>query len=112
MEIILPEDAKFEWDKHNIAHIGKHTVTQEEAEEVFYQEPQVIAYDEIHSTAEARYAFLGRTKEGRKLMLIFTLRGKNKERIRILSARDQSKKERKEYEAEIHKIKKEGDETI
>lgn len=109
MDIILPEHANFEWDKHSITHIGKHDVTQEEAEEVFYQDSQMITYDETHSKKETRYAFLVQTKEGRKLNIIFTLRGKYNEKIRIISARDQSKKERNVYEQEIKAIKKEGE---
>lgn len=103
MEITLPENSSFDWDEANITHIAKHKVLPEEAEEVFYQEPQVISSDEKHSSEEARYAFLGQTKTGRRLSIIFTLRGKHKEKIRVISARDQSKREEKEYQAEIEK---------
>ncbi|HSW97164.1 MAG TPA: BrnT family toxin [Candidatus Saccharimonadales bacterium] len=103
MEITLPEKSHFEWDAANISHIAKHNVVPEEAEEVFYQEPQIITYDEEHSTKETRYAFLGKTKQGRLVTIIFTLRGKQNETIRVISARDQSKKERKEYDEEVRK---------
>jgi uncharacterized DUF497 family protein len=44
---------------------------------------------------EFRFAALGITNVGRKLFVIFTIR---KSKIRIISARDMSKKERKLYE--------------
>ena|SRR5438876_10071280 len=104
MGIVLSEDTHFEWDEHNIAHIAKHKVIPEEAEEVFFQEPQVITYDGKHSSEkEVRYSFLGQTKEKRLLTIIFTLRGEGKDKIRVISARDQSNKEEKEYKIEIEK---------
>ena len=106
MDITLPTDSTFDWDTHNIAHIARHDVKPEEAEETFYQEPQIIANDEEHSQTEVRYSMLGQTKKGRKLNIIFTFRGKQKEKIRVISARDQNKKERKEYDEEISNFNK------
>ncbi|SRR6266568_4326325 len=106
MDITLPNGTTFDWDEHNSAHITRHNVTPEEAEETFYQEPQIIAADEKHSQTEVRYSLLGKTKNGRKLNIIFTFRGKHKNKIRVISARDQNKKERKEYDEEISKIAK------
>lgn len=97
MEITLSEDTRFDWDNANISHIAIYNVGLEEAEEVFYQEPQIIAQDERHSAKEIRYSMLGHTKSGRLLNIIFTFRGKYNEKIRIISARDQSKRERKFY---------------
>ncbi len=94
----LPEDTTFDWDEYNTSHIKRHNVTPEEVEEIFYQEPQVISADTKHSEKEKRYTMLGQTKDKRLLNIIFTLRGKKGEKIRIISARDQSKKERREYE--------------
>ena len=48
-----------------------------------------------HSQEEARYHALGRSDEGRVLHLTFTLRGPM---IRVISARDASRKERAVYE--------------
>jgi uncharacterized DUF497 family protein len=103
MDILLPNGIHFDWNDANSKHIEKHDVTPEEAEEIFYQEPQIIVYDKGHSVHEMRYSFQGHTKEGRWLTIIFTFRGKHNEKIRVISARDQSKKERKKYQEEIEK---------
>ena len=48
-----------------------------------------------HSEKEPRYYVLGHTIAGRRLFIAFTVR---EEKIRVISARDMSKKERKIYE--------------
>lgn len=63
-------------------------------EEVFLNRPLVIGDDEKHSGAEERLYALGHTDAGRELFVVFTIRGR---RIRLLSARDMSRKERKVY---------------
>jgi len=45
---------------------------------------------------EKRYLALGSTNSGRCLTIVFTIRKKNL--IRVISARDMSRKERKAYE--------------
>lgn len=93
---ILPEPVIFEWDKGNIDKSRiKHRVRNLEAEEVFFEAQSVIFEDPKHSGAEQRYLMWGHTKQGRKLAVIFTLRGK---RVRIISARDMHRKEKKVYE--------------
>ncbi len=49
---------------------------------------------ERHSEHEERFYALGQTDVGRRLFVVFTLRGR---RIRVISARDVSRKERKVY---------------
>ncbi len=56
--------------------------------------PLPIQPDPAHSTTESRYFVLGQTNGGRHLFLAFTLR---KDKIRVISARDMSKKERAAY---------------
>ncbi len=51
--------------------------------------------DKRHSEEENRYYALGKTDMGRLLFIVFTIRGKN---IRIISARDMNKREKKRYE--------------
>jgi hypothetical protein len=51
--------------------------------------------DEVHSKVEARYYVLGQTNAGRRLFIVFTIRN---EKIRVISARDMSKRERMIYE--------------
>ena len=94
---ILPEPILFEWDKGNIdKNFKKHLVTNQEAEEVFSNEPIFLFEDEKHSTSiEARSMIWGTTKSGRRLTIIYTVRNNI---VRVISARDLNKKERREYE--------------
>jgi len=55
-----------------------------------------VNFDKKHSEIETRFYALGHTDLDRKLFIVFTIRNK---KIRIISARDMSKKERKIYEA-------------
>ena len=90
----------FDWDRGNIQkNREKHRVAFIECEEVFLHGP-VILPDPGHSRAELRYLALGRTDRGRRLAVIFTVR---KNRIRVISARDMSRKERRIYAEEIQK---------
>jgi uncharacterized protein len=57
----------------------------------------VITEDVSHSQKEQRYRALGATENGRKLAIFFTVRGDGT-LIRVISARDMSRKERKQYE--------------
>jgi len=86
----------FEWDEGNKdKNFIKHKVTNEECEEVFFDSNKKIAIDILHSGEEERYILLGKTKNNRYLFLVFTIR---KDMIRVVSARDLSKKERSLYE--------------
>ncbi|MBI2954401.1 MAG: BrnT family toxin [Chloroflexi bacterium] len=85
---------KFQWDKGNLEHIGKHEVDAAECEQVFFNRPLVINQDETHSQTEERFRALGQTNAGRLLVMIFTVRNSQ---IRVITARDQSKKERDEF---------------
>lgn len=94
----LPKPVAFEWNKGNIdKNLKKHNVTNKEAEEVF-SDKRIKTFENIkHSQKEERFTVLGITEKGRKLYLSFTIRG---QKIRVISARDQSKKERRLYEKE------------
>ena len=87
----------FQWDKGNRDKIWKkHRVSVGEAEQVFFNEPFLIGLDEKHSTdKEIRYLSFGVTNLNRELTIVFTIR---KDLIRVISARDMSKKDRREYE--------------
>lgn len=94
---ILLDCTGFEWDKHNADKIwNKHHVTLSECEQIFFNLPIIIADDEKHSKKEKRYYALGHTDINRLLFIAFTIR---KDRIRIISARNMSRKERKVYQA-------------
>jgi uncharacterized protein len=89
----------FEWDEGNARKNEKHGVTQAEAEQIFFNEPLFITPDESHSESERRYRALGETANGRRLMIVFTLRQAGT-LIRVISARNMNVKERKIYEQE------------
>lgn len=85
----------FEWDAGNAEKNWRsHEVTSTECEQDFFNQPLIVAPDVPHSVTEDRFFVLGQTDAGRELFLVFTLRG---ELIRVISARDMSRKERKVY---------------
>lgn len=94
---LLHECTGFEWDEGNRdKNWIKHQVSNSECEEIFFNQPLIINFDKKHSEIETRFYALGHTDLDRKLFIVFTIRNK---KIRIISARDMSKKERKIYEA-------------
>jgi uncharacterized DUF497 family protein len=58
----------------------------------------IVLPDPTHSVTENRYIALGKTKVGRLLFVVFTQRGK---KIRVISARNMSRKERQNYNEKI-----------
>ena len=90
------DSTEFEWDEGNRdKNRTKHDVTDSESEQVFFNRPFVTDADEPHSENEVRYYALGRTNSGRRLFISYTIRG---ESVRVISARDMTSPERKEYE--------------
>ncbi|MGJ0454047.1 MAG: BrnT family toxin [Methylocystis sp.] len=88
----------FEWDHGNARKsVEKHDVSQAEAEQIFANDPLIVTDDLAHNESESRYHALGRTDASRLLHVTFTLRS-NGTRIRVISARDMSRKERQRYE--------------
>jgi len=88
----------FDWDEGNIdKNWAKHGVSPFECEEVFFNEPLVVSPDEAHSLREERFYALGRTNAGRLLFVVFAVRG---EHIRVISARDMGRNERRIYNEE------------
>lgn len=95
----LPQPIQFEWDKGNSEKsLKKHGITIKEAEEMFLNEPLFVVEDAKHSLREAQYMAWGQTNSFRCLTAIYTVRN---ERIRIISVRSMSRKERKTYEKNI-----------
>lgn len=92
----------FQWDDGNKnKNTGKHQISNIEAEQIFFNEPLFITDDTGHSTLrEKRFSALGKTDGKRNLTVVFTLRGNL---IRIISARQMSKRERKIYNEEAKK---------
>jgi uncharacterized DUF497 family protein len=92
---LLPHFMGFEWDGANREkNWRRHKVAWWECEEVFFNQPLYVSADQSHSGSEERYYLLGRTTNQRMLFVVFTRRGS---RIRIISARDMSRRERKVY---------------
>ena len=86
----------FDWDEGNLLkNWEKHRVSASECEQVFFNRPLVAGLDAKHSGKEARYFALGIADSGRGLFIVFTLRRK---KIRVISARDMSRRERKVFE--------------
>lgn len=85
----------FDWDEGNRdKNWLKHGVSNGECEELFFNLPLIVADDTKHSELEARYFALGQTNTGRLLFLSFTIRA---DKIRVISARDMSHREREVY---------------
>ena len=95
--IEFERDTGFDWDEGNRRkNFDSHGVADFEAEEIFLDPRVTIAPDAEHSQQERRWAAYGTTIEGRALTIVFTLRAE-RTLIRIVSARDMSRKERKTY---------------
>jgi hypothetical protein len=89
----------FDWDAGNARKNDKHGVSQAEAEQVFLNEPLLLAADAQHSGEELRIHALGRTDADRLLHITFTVRNSGR-LIRVISARPMSRKEKGSYAQE------------
>jgi uncharacterized protein len=87
---------EFEWDTGKArANENKHGVSFYEASEVFNDNFSLAVPDPDHSLDEARYLIFGKSHQDRYLLVSYTERNS---RIRIISARLMTSKERKTYE--------------
>jgi len=86
----------FEWDSGNARKSDKHGVSQQEAEQVFLNQPLLVLEDLKHSLNEPRFHALGKATDGRLLHIAFTVREEGK-MIRVISARPMHRKERSVY---------------
>ena len=97
----FPEPLAFQWDSGNInKNRDKHGVGWEECEQMFFNRPVLVLEDAAHSLMEARFFALGKSDSGRMLFAVFTMRGGL---VRVISARDMSRKERSYYEQATEK---------
>jgi uncharacterized DUF497 family protein len=86
----------FDWDDANLdKNWLLHRIAFWEAEEVFFNEPLLLREDPGHSRSEVRFFGLGQTDAGRRLFVGFTVRGNL---VRVISARDMTRKEQRVYE--------------
>jgi len=94
--ISLAEITGFDWDAGNERkNQDKHGVSKYEAEQVFFNTPLLLLDDEKHSESEQRLHAFGKTDAARLLHVTFTIR---KNKVRVISARDMHRKEKKVYE--------------
>ena len=93
---------RFEWDsKKNLTNIRKHGVSFEEAQEVFDDPLHIALLDHRFGYFEERWITIGRTEKRRLIVaahLYFDDEGE--EVIRIISAREATRNERRQYENE------------
>ena len=87
---------KFEWDDDKARqNIKKHKVSFEEAVTVFGDFVSLTISDSTHSETEDRWIIIGESNIHRLIVVVHTER---RDRIRIISARQATLRERKEYE--------------
>ena len=95
MRLVISGLLGFDWDEANWRKSElKHGVAVGEAQEVLLNVP-LCRIDPRHSKDEQRYVAMGVTNEGRRLFVAFTIR---RSRVRVISARPMSRKERMLYE--------------
>lgn len=88
--------AGFDWDSGNWPKCGKHGVTKEEIEEIFYASLAVMP--DPHPD-EPRMRAIGKTKAGRYIFLVFMFRLIDGQTVlRPISARYMHQKEVDHYE--------------
>ena len=87
----------FDWDEGNLSHIERHGVTAELVEttkEWAMLKPPYVRNGEVRAVA------VGRTRHGRLLAMVITMRG---DKVRVVTARYASEQERKWWHAENEK---------
>lgn len=87
---------KFEWDSEKATlNLKKHGVGFDEATTVFDDLFNIDFYDPKHSTQEHRFLIVGESNRQRLLIVSYTERN---DKIRIISARELTAQERRNYE--------------
>jgi len=80
----------FEWDQGNVdKNIIKHDLYPVEIEEAFFNKP-----NKTLKGRDDRYYLFGRTNTGRYIFIVFIIKAKI---IRVISARDMTKEEKRKY---------------
>jgi hypothetical protein len=88
----------FGWDNEKAElNWRKHTISFEDAAQVFADENRIERFDFLHSDEEDRYITIGRVKE--ILFVVYTERinADNINVTRLISARRATKQERRDY---------------
>jgi uncharacterized protein len=82
----------FIWDAANTAHIARHKISREEAEQVIQNDP--LDLDRQTQNGEERFVHLGETLAGRLLFVVVTERD---DQLRVVTAFQADRKSRKFY---------------
>lgn len=91
------EMINFEWDEDkNTINKKKHGLSFEEAKEVFFDDNAVLFDDPDHSVGEERFLIIGMV-ESQKICIVSHCYRDNDDIIRIISAREATKNEKKTY---------------
>ena len=86
----------FEWDRTKAErNVKRHRVSFDEAVTVFYDPLAATFEDPDHSVGEHRLITVGNSSLGRLLVVVHVVRG---DYIRIISAREANRYERRRYE--------------
>jgi hypothetical protein len=89
---------QFEWDRAKAAsNLSKHGVTFEEAVTAFFDPLSATVPDPDHSFGEARHVTIGYSSMHRLLIVIHA---EERGRVRVISARRATRRERRQHEAE------------
>jgi uncharacterized DUF497 family protein len=87
---------KFEWDQNKaLSNLSKHSVSFEEAKTVFDDPLYLDFFDPDHSHGKYRFIIIGMSSGNRLLLVSYT---EYDERVRLISAREATRRERKDYE--------------
>lgn len=87
----------FEWNPNKaISNKRKHAISFEEAATAFSDPLSLTIYDPLHSGNEDRFVLIGTSSRNRVLVIVHTHRH---DKIRIISARKATKREKKQYES-------------
>ena len=87
----------FEWDANKaVANLRKHRVSFEDAARVFLDPRRIELFDGRDAYGEDRWKTVGLV-EPALLAVLYTVRGKDSETIRLISARKADAHERAQY---------------
>ena len=100
--MVYTPDMEFEWDdSKNQRNAEKHFITFEEATTIFAGEVLTVA-DERYDYGEPRFLSLGELRIGEAVVIV-VVHTERQKRVRLISARKASRKERRRYYDHVHR---------
>jgi uncharacterized protein len=96
-------ELEFTWDAAKAAaNLAKHGVAFAQGASVFADALALTVFDDEHSEFEERWFTLGMSSQGKLLAVshTYTATGPASARVRIISAREATRNERRQYEDE------------